>query len=127
IMVLDEKLKVGTPAADIFEIENDTVFEIGLTPNRADAMSHYGTARDLKAGLLQKEVKVEVITPSVSAFNVENRTLKIDVDVIDKELAPRYCGVTISGIKVTDSPQWLQHRLKAIGLSPINNVVDATN
>ncbi|TBN04353.1 phenylalanine--tRNA ligase subunit beta [Hyunsoonleella flava] len=127
IMVLDEKLKVGTPAADIFEIENDTVFEIGLTPNRADAMSHYGTARDLKAGLLQKEVKVELITPSVSAFNVENRTLKIDVDVIDKELAPRYCGVTISGIKVTDSPQWLQHRLKAIGLSPINNVVDATN
>lgn len=127
IMVLDEKLKVGTPAADIFEIENDSVFEIGLTPNRADAMSHYGTARDLKAGLLQKEVKVELITPSVSAFNVENRTLKIDVDVVDKALAPRYCGVTISGIKVTESPQWLQHRLKAIGLSPINNVVDATN
>ncbi|WP_203256956.1 phenylalanine--tRNA ligase subunit beta [Hyunsoonleella ulvae] len=127
IMVLDETLNVGTPAADIFEIENDTVFEIGLTPNRADAMSHYGTARDLKAGLLQKEVKVELITPSVSAFNVENRTLKMDVDVIDKALAHRYCGVTISGIKVTESPQWLQHKLKAIGLSPINNIVDVTN
>lgn len=127
IMVLDEALKIGTPAADIFDIENDTVFEIGLTPNRADAMSHYGTARDLKAGLLQKEVKVELITPSVSAFNVENRTLKIDVDVIDKALAPRYCGVTISGIKVAESPDWLKHRLQAIGLSPINNVVDTTN
>jgi len=127
IMVLDDALEVGTPAASIFAIENDSVFEIGLTPNRADAMSHYGTARDLKAGLLQKEVKVELITPSVSAFNVENRTLKIDVDVIDKTLAPRYCGVTISGIKVSESPNWLKHRLQAIGLSPINNVVDATN
>ncbi|GAL65765.1 phenylalanine--tRNA ligase subunit beta [Jejuia pallidilutea] len=127
IMVLEETVKIGTPAASIFDIENDTVFEIGLTPNRADAMSHYGTARDLKAGLLQKEIKVELITPSVSAFNVENRTLKIDVDVINKELAPRYCGVTISGIKVSESPNWLKHRLQAIGLSPINNVVDATN
>ncbi|SFD70318.1 phenylalanyl-tRNA synthetase beta subunit [Algibacter lectus] len=127
ILVLDETLKVGTPAADIFDIENDQVFEIGLTPNRADAMSHYGTARDLKAGLIQKDVNLELITPSVSAFHVENRTLKMDIDVQDKELAPRYCGVTISGIKVQESPAWLQHRLKAIGLSPINNIVDATN
>ncbi|GAB1858526.1 phenylalanine--tRNA ligase subunit beta [Flavobacteriaceae bacterium MHTCC 0001] len=127
ILVLDEKLKEGTPIAEVFKIENDTVFEIGLTPNRADAMSHYGAARDLKAGLLQKEVNVELITPSVSAFNVENRTLKIDVDVIDKTLAPRYCGVTISGLKIAESPDWLKYRLQAIGLSPINNVVDATN
>ena len=127
IMVLDNALKVGTPAADIFDIENDQVFEIGLTPNRADAMSHLGTARDLKAGLMQKDINLELITPSVSAFNVENRTLKIDVDVQNKDLAPRYCGVTISGLKVADSPEWLQHRLKAIGLSPINNIVDATN
>ena len=127
ILVLDENLKVGTPAADIFDIENDQVFEIGLTPNRADAMSHYGTARDLKAGLIQKDVNLELITPSVSAFHVENRTLKMDIDVQDKELAPRYCGVTISGLKVQESPAWLQHRLKAIGLSPINNIVDATN
>lgn len=127
IMVLDEAIKVGTLAADIFDIENDHVFEIGLTPNRADAMSHLGTARDLKAGLVQKEINLELITPSVSAFNVENRTLKIDVDVKNKDLAPRYCGVTITGLKVKESPAWLQHRLKAIGLSPINNIVDATN
>ena len=127
IMVLDNDVIVGTPAADIFNIENDSVFEIGLTPNRADAMSHYGTARDLKAGLLQKEINLELITPSVSAFHVDNRTLKIDVDVQAKELAPRYCGVTISGIKVTESPDWLKHRLKAIGLTPKNNVVDVTN
>lgn len=127
ILVLDDKIKVGTLAADIFDIENDHIFEIGLTPNRADAMSHLGTARDLKAGLVQKDVNLELITPSVSAFNIENRTLKIDVDVINKDLAPRYCGVTISGLKVAESPAWLQHRLKAIGLSPINNIVDTTN
>ena len=127
IMVLDTKLKVGTLAADIFEVENDHVFEIGLTPNRADAMSHYGTARDLKAGLLQKEINLELITPSVSSFHVDNRTLRIDVDVKNKDLAPRYCGVTISGISVEESPNWLQNRLKAIGLTPKNNIVDITN
>jgi phenylalanyl-tRNA synthetase beta chain len=127
IMVLDAKLKVGTLAAAIFDVENDHVFEIGLTPNRADAMSHLGTARDLKAGLIQKEISLEFITPSVSAFHVDNRSLRMDVDVENKELAPRYCGVTISGITVKTSPVWLQHRLKAIGLKPINNIVDATN
>ncbi|MEY8847665.1 phenylalanine--tRNA ligase subunit beta [Psychroserpens sp. XS_ASV72] len=127
IMVLDAKTKVGTPVSELFEVENDEVFEIGLTPNRADAMSHFGVARDLKAGLLQKEINTELITPSVSAFHVENRTLKIDIDVKDKALAPRYCGVTISGVKVEDSPAWLQNRLKAIGLTPKNNIVDITN
>ncbi len=127
ILVLDESLKVGTAASEVFEIETDKVFEIGLTPNRADAMSHYGVARDLKAGLLQKEVNLELITPSVSAFHVDSRTLKIEVDVQDTERAPRYCGVTITGLKVTDSPLWLQNRLRAIGLSPINNIVDVTN
>lgn len=127
IMVLDKDIKVGTPAAEIFKVENDHVFEIGLTPNRADAMSHFGVARDLIAGLIQQDINLELITPSVSAFHVDNRALKIDVDLKDKKRAPRYCGVTISGLKVEDSPSWLQHRLKAIGLSPINNVVDATN
>ena len=127
IMVLDESLKVGTAASEVFEIENDDVFEIGLTPNRADAMSHFGVARDLKAGLLQKEVPLELITPSVMAYHVDARSLKIDVDVIDKEKCPRYCGVTISGVKVAPSPSWIQHRLKSIGLSPINNIVDITN
>ncbi|WP_026752953.1 phenylalanine--tRNA ligase subunit beta [Sediminibacter sp. Hel_I_10] len=127
IMVLDANIKVGTPAAELFEIENDKIFEIGLTPNRADAMSHFGVARDLRAGLIQEDIKTEFITPSVSAFHVENRTLKIDIDVKNNTLAPRYCGLTISGIKVTDSPKWLQNRLKAIGLTPKNNVVDVTN
>jgi phenylalanyl-tRNA synthetase beta chain len=127
IMVLDNDILVGTLASEIFKIENDQVFEIGLTPNRADAMSHFGIARDLKAGLLQKDINVELITPSVSAFHVENRALKIDVDVKNKNKAPRYCGVTISGLKVAESPAWLQHRLKAISLTPINNIVDATN
>lgn len=127
IMVLEPNTKVGTAVAELFEVENDQVFEIGLTPNRADAMSHFGVARDLKAGLLQKEINTELITPSVSSFHVENRTLKIDIDVKDKTLAPRYCGVTISGIKVEESPLWLQNRLRSIGLAPKNNVVDITN
>ncbi len=127
IMVLNDDLTPGTAVSSIFEIENDRVFEIGLTPNRADAMSHYGTARDLKAGLIQKDIKLELITPSVSAFHVDNRTHKIDIDVQNKDLAPRYCGLTITGIKVTESPSWIQHRLKAIGLNPVNNIVDATN
>ncbi|MGY8933904.1 MAG: phenylalanine--tRNA ligase subunit beta [Flavobacteriales bacterium] len=127
IMVLDKDVVTGTLGSDIFEIENDQVFEIGLTPNRADAMSHLGVARDLKAGLLRNEVLLELITPSNSSFRVENRTHKIDVQVKDNNLAPRYCGLTISGIKVKESPQWIQNRLKSIGLAPINNIVDATN
>nr|WP_315211838.1 phenylalanine--tRNA ligase subunit beta [uncultured Flavobacterium sp.] len=127
IMILDEALAPGTPAAKVFKIENDEVFEIGLTPNRADAMSHLGTARDLRAGMLQSGVNVELITPSVSNFRVDKRTLKIDIDVKEPKLAPRYCGVTISGIEVKPSPAWLQNRLKAIGLNPKNNIVDVTN
>ena len=127
IMVLDDKLKPGTPCAKVFNIEDDEVFEIGLTPNRADAMSHYGVARDLRASLLQKNSNIELITPSVSTFRIDKRTLKIDVDVKDNKLAPRYCGVTLSGITVKPSPDWLQNRLKAIGLSPKNNIVDVTN
>lgn len=127
IMILDESIKAGTTAASVFEIENDEVFEIGLTPNRADAMSHLGTARDLRAGLMQSGVNVELITPSVSNFRVDMRTLKIDVSVEDSILAPRYCGLTISGITVKPSPSWLQNRLKAIGINPKNNIVDVTN
>lgn len=127
IMILDDALIAGTPAATVFKVENDEVFEIGLTPNRADAMSHLGTARDLRAGMLQSGVSVELITPSVSNFRVDKRTLKIDIDVKESKLAPRYCGVTISGITVKPSPSWLQNRLKAIGLNPKNNIVDVTN
>jgi phenylalanyl-tRNA synthetase beta chain len=127
IMILADDLKPGTPAAKIFEVENDEVFEIGLTPNRADAMSHLGVARDLKAGFAQKGKNFELITPSVSNFKVDKRTLKIDISVENEKLAPRYCGVTISGVTVKPSPSWLQNRLKAIGLTPKNNIVDVTN
>lgn len=127
IMVLDAQLQPGTLFSEVIGIENDHIFEIGLTPNRADAMSHWGVARDLRAGLLQKGVSLELITPSTSSFHVNNRSLKIDVSVENNALAPRYCGVTISNLKVEDSPTWLQNRLKSIGLSPINNVVDITN
>jgi phenylalanyl-tRNA synthetase beta chain len=127
IMILADDLKQGTPAAKIFEVENDEVFEIGLTPNRADAMSHLGVARDLKAGFAQKGKNFELITPSVSNFKVDKRTLKIDISVENEKLAPRYCGVTISGVTVKPSPSWLQNRLKAIGLTPKNNIVDVTN
>jgi len=127
IMVLDDNLKPGTPCSEVFKIENDQVFEIGLTPNRSDAMSHFGTARDLKAGLLQQGHNLELISPSVSDFHIDSRTLKIDTEVTDNTLAPRYCGVTISGITVTESPVWIQNRLKAIGIVPKNNIVDITN
>jgi phenylalanyl-tRNA synthetase beta chain len=127
IMVLDDSLEIGSPLADHYEIEDDLVFDIGLTPNRSDAMSHYGTARDLIAGLSQHGINAKLISPSVTAFHVDDRSLKIDIDIEDKLKAPRYCGLTISEVVVKDSPLWLQNRLKAIGLSPINNIVDATN
>ena len=128
IMILDSSLVPGTPAAKVFKIETDEVFEIGLTPNRADAMSHWGVARDLRAGLIQRDGKqYELITPSVNKFQVEKRTFKIDVKVNNPKLTPRYCGITISGITVKPSPEWLKNKLKAIGLTPKNNIVDATN
>ena len=127
IMVLDSQAPNGTPCAQIFQMEEDEVFEIGLTPNRADAMSHFGVARDLRAGLLQAGVNLELRTPSVSSFNIENRSLRVDVTVEDYDLAPRYCGITMTDLIVQPSPDWLKSRLRAIGLKPINNVVDATN
>ena len=127
ILVLDNKYEPGTPCSEIFEVENDEIFEIGLTPNRADAMSHYGVARDLRAGLMQKGTSLELITPSVTKFHVDNRLSKVDVEIKNKELAPRYVGVSISNVKVAESPKWLQNKLKAIGLAPKNNIVDITN
>ena len=127
IMVLDEALKVGASAAEVFDIEIDEIFEIGLTPNRSDAMSHFGVARDLRAGLMQQEINLELISPSVSDFHVDERTLRFDVEVDDKDQAPRYCGISITDVTVRDSPKWIQNRLKAIGLTPKNNIVDITN
>ncbi len=127
ILVLASKFKAGTLAATVFDIEIDQIFEIGLTPNRADAMSHFGVARDLRAGLMQQEINLELISPSVSDFHVDERKLKIDVAVDNKALAPRYCGITITDIEVKESPAWIQNRLKAIGITPKNNIVDITN
>ena len=127
ILVLDAEIKAGTPAASVFNIEVDSVFEIGLTPNRSDAMSHFGVARDLKAGLMQQDINLELISPSVSDFHVDERTLRIDVEVEDREQAPRYCGITITDVTVKASPEWIQNRLKSIGITPKNNIVDITN
>ncbi|WP_299104672.1 phenylalanine--tRNA ligase subunit beta [uncultured Tenacibaculum sp.] len=127
IMVLEESLEPGRPCSEVFNIEIDYVFEIGLTPNRADAMSHFGVARDLRAGLIQQGTNLELISPSVSDFHVDERTHKIDIEVDDKDLVPRYCGITITDVEVKESPEWIQNRLKAIGLTPKNNIVDITN
>ncbi|WP_296621501.1 phenylalanine--tRNA ligase subunit beta [Marivirga sp.] len=122
IMVLDTDKANGTPAAEYFNIESDIVYEIGLTPNRADAMGHIGAGRDIKA-VTGEEVKF----PSILDFKVDNQDLSIKVEVENKEACPRYSGLSISGIKVAPSPDWLQNALKSIGLQPINNVVDVTN
>ena len=127
IMVLDENLEVGTPLKDVVDIELDHVIEIGLTPNRSDAMSHMGVARDLRAGLAVNADAVEFITPSVSGFHVDSRSSRVDIEVENTDLAPRYCGVTLTGIKVKESPEWIKNRLSAIGIAPKNNVVDVTN
>ena len=128
IIVLDDAAIIGTLVKDYFKVEDDLIFEIGLTPNRADAASHYGVARDLAAVLsLDLEDNLELIKPSVHGFDVNNKDLKIEVIIEDKDACLRYSGVTISGIEVKDSPDWLKNRLKSIGLKPINNIVDVTN
>jgi phenylalanyl-tRNA synthetase beta chain len=122
IMVLNTALPNGTPAADYFKIESDYVFEIGLTPNRADAASHLGVARDIRAKLDR-----EIQRPDVSKFPNGKNSLPIEVVVENYELCPRFSGVSISNVKVKESPEWLKNKLKAIGLTPINNIVDITN
>ena len=122
IIVLDTKVSNGTAAADFYKIESDYIIEIGLTPNRADAASHIGVARDLKAA------KDRTINwPSVESFKIDNKNLTIPVTVENAQACPRYSGVTLSGITVKESPDWLKTRLVSIGLTPINNIVDVTN
>jgi phenylalanyl-tRNA synthetase beta chain len=122
IMVLDTKVANGTLASDFFNVQSDYVLEIGLTPNRADAASHIGVARDIKAAK-----KRELKWPSVENFKVDNASLTIPVLVEETEMCPRFSGVSIANVKVQESPEWLKNRLKSIGLAPINNVVDITN
>lgn len=130
ILVLPADVRPGIAASDYFGITSDVVFEIGLTPNRADAASHLGVARDVAAaitarGLEEKPLKVRV--PDLGGFKIDNVTLPVRVKVEDTYACPRYSGLTVSGLKVGPSPSWLANRLKAIGVRPINNVVDITN
>ena len=127
IIVLNTKHKPGTKISKIYENYSDQVFNIGLTPNRSDAMSHLGVARDLRAALMHKGHKGELITPSVSSFHINSRPQKVNINVQDSNLCPRFTGVCIENISVKESPSWLQNRLKSIGLTPLNNVVDITN
>jgi len=122
IIVLTTDAPNGTPASKFFNVESDYVLEIGLTPNRADAASHIGVARDIKASK-KRAIKL----PSVESFKSDNKNLTIPVEVENTQACPRYSGVTISGVTISDSPDWLKNRLKSIGLSPINNIVDITN
>ncbi|WP_320018126.1 phenylalanine--tRNA ligase subunit beta [Labilibaculum manganireducens] len=126
IMVLPAEAVVGTPAAKYFNVEDDIAIEIDLTPNRIDGASHIGVARDLAAYLKQQKA-IEYKMPSVEAFKVENNSTPIEVVVQNPEACHRYSGVCVNGITIAESPEWLQNRLKAIGLKPINNVVDITN
>jgi len=126
IMVLPADAQIGKVASEYFNIQSDYVIEVDLTPNRIDGASHIGVARDLAAYLKQTK-NIDYHIPSVSHFSVDNHHLKIPVTVENKEACPRYSGVTISGITVKESPEWLQNRLRLIGLNPINNIVDITN
>ncbi len=128
IMVLSEDAEVGSPASSFFDLEDDYLIEIGLTPNRADAMGHVGVARDLIAYLnIHDNKKLNLIWPSIDQFKVERYDLPIKVLVKDRAACPRYTGVSIKGVAIKSSPEWLQKRLRTIGLTPINNVVDVTN
>ena len=126
IMILDETYKIGDDFSKYFELSNDEVYEIGLTPNRTDAMSHYGVARDLNAFLVSNQMKSEFEKAVSKPLNIEGTT-DFQLEVEDSELCPRYIGAVIENVKVAESPDWLKNRLKAIGLSPINNIVDITN
>ena len=127
IIVLPQEAKVGTPAAEYYGIESDWVIEVDITPNRADACSHYGVARDLYAWLVRNGHKTALHRTDVSSFAADNNDLDIDIFVENAEACPRYCGVTIKGCEVKESPEWLQTKLRTIGVRPINNVVDVTN
>ncbi len=130
IIVLDTAVPAGTPAAEVYQLQDDYAFEVGLTPNRIDAASHYGVARDLAAYLTANGGGhiVKAALPDVSGFRVDDPTaLPVSVTVEDPEGAPRYMGVTMKGVKIGPSPEWLQQRLRAIGMNPKNNAVDVTN
>ena len=126
IMVLPTEAKIGTTAKEYFNIENDHLIEIGLTPNRSDAMGHIGVARDLKAFLnFHNNTKLEIKLPEINTDKAGTESVSIEIQ--DEINCPRYMGAIITGLKVEESPEWLQNKLRIIGLNPINNIVDITN
>ena len=127
IIELPEDAVVGTPAREYYNIEDDYLIAIGLTPNRVDAASHIGVARDIVAYLKSQGQRAELRMPSVEEFAVDNNDLKIDVEVVNTEACPRYSGVTVKGCKIAPSPDWMQNYLRAAGINPKNNLVDITN
>lgn len=127
IMVLPSDAVPGTPAAEYFHLESDFVIEVDITPNHSDACSHWGVARDFYAWLLQNGYSTSLHRPSDSSFKVDSSSLEIPVQVLNTEACPRYAGVSIKGVTVKESPDWLKNRLSTIGLHPINNIVDVTN
>jgi phenylalanyl-tRNA synthetase beta chain len=127
IIELPEEAVVGTPAREYYNIQDDYLIVIGLTPNRADAASHIGVARDLVAYLRAQGHDVALRMPSVEAFAVDGHSLKIDVEVENTVACPRYAGVTVKGCRIAPSPEWLQNYLRAAGINPKNNLVDITN
>ena len=128
ILILDPAYEIGRPAIDYYPVERDVVFEIGLTPNRSDATNHLGVAKDLAAYLrVNRGLNGKIKLPPAEQFNIDNLDLQIDVEVKDFQACPRYAGIVMTGVQVGPSPAWLQNRLKAIGLRPINNIVDISN
>ncbi len=127
IIVLPQDVVPGTLAKDYYDIKSDYVFEVDITPNRADACSHYGVARDLYAWLVQNGYQTSLHRPETSEFKVDNHDMDIDVVVENTEACPRYAGVAIKNVTVKESPEWLQNKLRLIGVRPVNNIVDITN
>lgn len=127
IIVLPQDTKPGTSAAEYYNLESDYVIEIDITPNRADACSHYGVARDLYAWLVRNGYETSIHRPSVDDFKIDNEDLNIDIEVENSEACPRYCAITVKDCEVKESPEWLKTKLETIGLRSINNIVDITN
>ena len=127
IIVLPQDTKPGTPAAEYYNLESDYVIEIDITPNRADACSHYGVARDLYAWLVRNGYETSIHRPSVDDFKIDNEDLNINIEVENSEACPRYCAITVKDCEVKESPEWLKTKLETIGLRSINNIVDITN
>ena len=127
IIVLPEDAPIGMPAAEYYHLESDWVIEVDITANRSDALSHYGVARDLYAWLKQNNYQTELHKPNCDAFEVDNESLTIDVEVKNTEACKRYACVSLTNCEVKESPEWLQNKLKIVGIRPINNIVDITN